>query len=108
MRGGHSGVDIGENRGNALIELAQLLIERDDFEALAEFHGGDADNAIPRNAQVKVLFSGDEKELENWIEKKTHQLQKKTENPKAQITLEKTEHSGDFYEKTILNTFIRL
>lgn len=56
MRGGHSGVDIDENRGNALIELAKILTEREDIEGIGELLGGDADNAIPRSAHAKILF----------------------------------------------------
>jgi dipeptidase D len=104
MRWGHSGVDIDENRWNALIELAQLLAEREDIHGISEIHGGDADNAIPRSAHTKVLFEWDREELGNWIQEKTIEIQEKTQNTKVEITIEETEHSGDFYEKHIFHS----
>ncbi len=66
MRGGHSGVEIVENRGNALVELAKIITEREDIEGIGELLGGDADNAIPRSAHAKVLFTGVREELDTW------------------------------------------
>jgi dipeptidase D len=108
MRWGHSGVDIDENRWNALIELAQLLTEREDIHSISEIHGGDADNAIPRSAHAKVLFGWDQKELHNWIQEKTLTIQEKTGNTKVEILIEETEHSGDFYEKHIFHSISKL
>ncbi len=56
--GGHSGVDIHEQRGNALKFLAQILNEfytKAPFE-LAEVRGGKAHNIIPRDA-FAILYS---------------------------------------------------
>ncbi len=49
--GGHSGVDIHEQRGNAVKCLMDLLhsLPKDSFE-LAEWRGGKAHNIIPRDA----------------------------------------------------------
>ncbi len=54
--GGHSGLTIGENRGNAVKAMARLLVEAADEEPiyLASFNGGDKHNAIPREADVVV------------------------------------------------------
>jgi len=54
--GGHSGLTIGENRGNAVKAMAQLLYEAAASEPtyLASFQGGDKHNAIPREADVVV------------------------------------------------------
>ncbi len=52
LRGGHSGVDIHEERGNAIKLLVALLCDlasRFDFR-LAQLKGGTARNAIPREA----------------------------------------------------------
>lgn len=55
--GGHSGVDIHEQRGSALKFLAEylnILCERGiDFE-IEEINGGKAHNIIPRDAKVKI------------------------------------------------------
>ena len=56
LRGGHSGVDAHEQRGNAIKLLARMLWKTSqnyDFY-LADIKGGDKHNAIPREAYAKV------------------------------------------------------
>ena len=56
LRGGHSGVDADEQRGNAIKLLARMLWKTSqnyDFY-LADIKGGDKHNAIPREAYAKV------------------------------------------------------
>lgn len=60
LRGGHSGVDIHEERGNAIKLLVRVLRE---LEAtfplrLAELSGGTARNALPREASAVILLPG--------------------------------------------------
>ena len=52
LRGGHSGVDIHEQRGNAVKLLSRLLWKiSDDYDFyLSEIKGGDKHNAIPRES----------------------------------------------------------
>lgn len=60
LKGGHSGVDIHQGRGNALrtlglvlqTALAKLPIE------VAEIKGGNAHNAIPREASAVIVLDG--------------------------------------------------
>ncbi len=108
MRGGHSGVDIDENRGNALVELAKILTEQEDIEGIGELFGGDADNAIPRSAHAKILFRGDRDGLHNWAREKTLEIQTRTDNTKVEITIEETDHDGEFHEKHILHSISEL
>ena len=57
LLGGHSGVDIHRGRANALAELAKLLLglpEQGIAYQLADFHGGQARNAIPAAAQAVI------------------------------------------------------
>jgi dipeptidase D len=72
LKGGHSGVDIHQGRGNALRILGgmlQNLLERHSVE-IAEINGGSAQNAIPREASAVVLLeSVKEKELRSLIAK---------------------------------------
>lgn len=60
LRGGHSGLNIHEGRGNAIKALARILYaaaERgNDFE-LAALSGGSKRNAIPREAEALVHLS---------------------------------------------------
>lgn len=57
LRGGHSGLDIGENRGNAIRILARTLetLGAAGSFAVASFSGGSAHNAIPREANATVV-----------------------------------------------------
>jgi dipeptidase D len=58
LKGGHSGVDIHQGRGNALRILGgvlQTLLDQHTAE-IAEINGGSAQNAIPREASAIVLL----------------------------------------------------
>ena len=61
MSGGHSGVDIHEQRANGIQVLARAL--NDIFRAtpvrLVSLTGGTAHNAIPRDAEAVVMLPGD-------------------------------------------------
>ena len=63
LRGGHSGVDIHEQRGNAIKILTRLLwkaSEKFDF-SVCDMKGGDKHNAIPREAYAKVILGKKDK-----------------------------------------------
>ncbi|MGA9392626.1 MAG: aminoacyl-histidine dipeptidase [Candidatus Sulfotelmatobacter sp.] len=70
LKGGHSGVDIHQGRGNALRIMGgvlQVLLDRLAVE-IAEINGGTAQNAIPREASAVVLVeSSRESELTPFI-----------------------------------------
>ncbi|HER45268.1 MAG TPA: aminoacyl-histidine dipeptidase [Thermoplasmatales archaeon] len=58
LRGGHSGVDIHEQRGNAIKILTRLLwkaSQKCDF-FIFDVKGGDKHNAIPREAYAKLAL----------------------------------------------------
>ncbi len=56
LRGGHSGVDAHEQRGNAIKLLVRMLWKTSQNYGfcLADIKGGDKHNAIPREAYAKV------------------------------------------------------
>ncbi len=56
LRGGHSGVNIHEERGNAIKLLVRVLCDLEACLALrlASLHGGSARNALPREATAIV------------------------------------------------------
>jgi len=59
LRGGHSGSDIKENRGNAIKILAATLLGAGvDGVRIAELSGGSKRNAIPREASAVVCGTG--------------------------------------------------
>lgn len=65
LRGGHSGVDIHEQRANALKLIARLVWKVNEYHdiVLAEIHGGDKHNAIPREAYATIGVKLDEEEI---------------------------------------------
>lgn len=62
LRGGHSGLDIIEQRGNAIKVLTRVLWEaaRSMPIALAAVSGGNLRNAIPREARAEIAIGGDD------------------------------------------------
>jgi dipeptidase D len=63
LRGGHSGVDIHEQRGNAVKLLSRLLwkASNDNEFYITEIKGGDKHNAIPREAYAKISINKTDK-----------------------------------------------
>ncbi|WP_083200352.1 beta-Ala-His dipeptidase [Thauera phenolivorans] len=59
LRGGHSGVDIHEERGNAIKLLVRVLrdLERRFGLRLGALEGGSARNALPREAWARVALA---------------------------------------------------
>lgn len=58
LAGGHSGVDINKNRGNASVLLARLLREVAPLR-LVTLSGGTADNVIATSAEATLAIGGD-------------------------------------------------
>jgi len=61
MAGGHSGVDIHEERANAILVLTRALhgLLTEGPVHLAAIHGGTAHNAIPRDAEAVLALPSD-------------------------------------------------
>ena len=59
MKGGHSGVDIQEERANAIIILTRVLSLIEDDIRIVYINGGTAHNAIPRDAEAVIFISED-------------------------------------------------
>lgn len=64
LQGGHSGIDVHLQRGNATQLLARALyaVSLSTPFDLATLEGGNAHNAIPREAKAEVLVSADDKD----------------------------------------------
>jgi dipeptidase D len=61
LRGGHSGVNIHQDRGNANKLLSRLLQDLPmDSVRLAHISGGTLRNAIPREAEALILIAADQ------------------------------------------------
>lgn len=70
LRGGHSGVDIHQGRGNALRVMGAVLLDLLDRlpAQLADVNGGSAHNAIPREAVATVVLpTSRESELKSLV-----------------------------------------
>jgi dipeptidase D len=95
LKGGHSGVDIHQGRGDALRILGGVLQNVLDHHSaeISQINGGSAQNAIPREASAVVLLdSSKEKELQSLIA--SAESEYKTDlgafDTGLQITVEKT------------------
>ena len=72
LRGGHSGLNIVENRGNAIKVAAHALftaMQRGIAFQIASLNGGGKHNAIPREAEALLLLApGEERRLQAVLE----------------------------------------
>jgi dipeptidase D len=94
LKGGHSGVDIHQGRGNALRILGGVLqtLLREHRAEISEVSGGSAQNAIPREAfAVLLVDAGKEKELTSLVAKANAEYKADlgTFDPGLEITVEK-------------------
>jgi dipeptidase D len=107
LRGGHSGVDIHLQRGNANKLLARALY-RVRLEAkikfrLAAFHGGNKHNAIPREAFALVLVPrGEQKKFQAEVKAQVAALQAEyaASDPNLALTGEKAKAKTAWSNKT--------
>ncbi len=94
--GGHSGLDIHEQRGNAIKLLGEWLIEANKLSSaqLSEFRGGRAHNIIPRDAFVTFYSDAAPEELhkltEEFQQRCLGHLPKEDSELKLQLVEEKT------------------
>jgi len=95
LKGGHSGLDIQEGRGNAIKILGRALkkLESIDYQ-LAAIEGGSLRNAIPREAEAVLLLS--EKDFSNADEvitefQKSVQKEYRTVDKAVKIFLKKSD-----------------
>lgn len=103
LKGGHSGVDIHQGRGNALRILGgvlQALLDRIPVE-IAAINGGSAQNAIPREASAVVVANASkESELKGLVA--SAEAGYKTDlggfDSGLQITVEKAERPEKVFE----------
>ncbi|MGZ4831564.1 MAG: aminoacyl-histidine dipeptidase [Terriglobales bacterium] len=95
LKGGHSGVDIHQGRGNAIRMLGRVLqraMETLSVE-IADLKGGSARNAIPREASATVVTdAAREKDLRALVAEMQAEFQSDLGNfdPGVQVALEKS------------------
>ena len=103
LKGGHSGVDIHQGRGNALRILGGVLQKVLDHSPaeIADINGGSAQNAIPREASATVLLdSSREKELKSLVAQAEAECRADLGefDSDLQITMEKAERPSKVIE----------
>lgn len=92
LRGGHSGIDIHLQRGNAVKLLARVLNatrKRAKFR-LAAIEGGNKHNAIPREASATVVVVGKDNRLRKAVETEFAAIKAEfvTADPDMQLVIE--------------------
>lgn len=90
LRGGHSGVNIHEDRGNAIKLLVRVLVElagEIPFR-LASLSGGSARNALPREAFATLSMPEAAREqLDSWLIEAAARLREELKSIDAGLTL---------------------
>jgi dipeptidase D len=113
LRGGHSGVDIHEQRGNAIKILTRLLWKaslKHEF-SLFEIKGGDKHNAIPREAFAKLAIEKKNKNAfvtELIAEEKDISDEIKPIDPNLKVNVEPCEPSKMVLNKTSQTKLLNL
>ncbi|MBK8945740.1 MAG: aminoacyl-histidine dipeptidase [Ignavibacteriae bacterium] len=93
LKGGHSGLDIIQQRANSIKLLGHFLSQINIKYKIAQIGGGSLRNAIPREAEVIILIDPkDEKELKKYAKDFVAKslLEFKTVDPNLNIVLKKS------------------
>jgi dipeptidase D len=113
LRGGHSGVDAHEQRGNAIKIISRLIwnISKNYKIYLSDIKGGDKHNAIPREAYAKISI--DKSDKDNIIndlkaEQKNILEEIKPIDPNMKISIEKIDKRKSILDEKTTFTLINL
>jgi dipeptidase D len=104
LRGGHSGVDAHEQRGNAIKILTRLLWKASmkyDF-SLSDIKGGDKHNAIPRESNAVLAISKkSKKDFISFIQAEGKDILEEIKpiDPKMKISFEDSEDVDVVFKK---------
>jgi dipeptidase D len=113
LRGGHSGVDAHEQRGNAIKILARLIwnISNKYQIYLSNIKGGDKHNAIPResNAIITVKKNDKEKIIQELKDHEKNILEEiKPIDPNMKMSIEKNDNNNICLDEKSTKTLINL
>ncbi len=103
MKGGHSGIDINKEKANALkvLAIALIAIKKKMDIRIAQFSGGTAHNAIPRDAEAHIFVPKTEMEtVKNILAETETTLKQEFKNVDPNIALNATENAGAFTDAT--------
>lgn len=98
LKGGHSGMEINKERGNSNKIIGRILYDlNDNFDIYGyEFNGGAKMNAIPREADAKLLLNDNNVEeikskISEWNDLLKNEL--KASDPDIKVELEKLDEN---------------
>ncbi|MEF2175982.1 MAG: beta-Ala-His dipeptidase [Candidatus Absconditabacteria bacterium] len=77
LKGGHSGIEIHKNRGNAIKILLDFLSNSEEFIGLYNIEAGYASNVIPSKITVEISISDldiFQKKLNDYLEEISHKI----------------------------------
>lgn len=92
LKGGHSGIDIIKQRGNAIKILSTLLTHLQDHIRIADIRGGTLRNAIPREAQAVLVSQSNSADLQTKIQHIGDEIRKTLSADDQSIQIELTAH----------------
>lgn len=116
LKGGHSGMDINTGRANAIKMLVKLLSRFNVEYQIADLTGGSKRNAIPREAEVVVLFDKtDESKIKSVIDLFTEDFLKEYKKNDGSLKVELAGYNyeqdkaySDKFRKKIINTLLSM
>ena len=103
LLGGHSGMDINDNRGNSIKVLAKILENVKSEITIGEFNAGSLDNIIPSSGSLKI-FGSNLEELECAKEKAIEEFK----DVKGELEININEASGKSYSKDLSEKIIKM
>ena len=111
LTGGHSGVDIHRNRGNSIQILAEIFscLAQELTIQIHSFEGGGLNNAIPREAKIKLAIPRNACEsFEELFLKFQSQVKRKYHytDPSLNMTIRKTEFEGEAMNEQFQSRFL--
>lgn len=103
LLGGHSGMDINDNRGNAIKVFASILDKLNSDITIGEFKSGSLDNIIPSSGSVKV-YGAKIEELEEAKKKALEEYK----DVKGELKIDISKASGKSYTKELSEKIIKM
>jgi len=112
LKGGHSGIDIPLQRGNAtkLLNRALLAASFDHPFRIVDLHGGNAHNAIPREAGATIIAAGDVSDLQAALTRELEAIQAefRPAEPGMQFAIAATDAPAQAWDEASTRTAMRL
>lgn len=115
LKGGHSGLDASTGKANAIKYVGRLLKQLEGIEyEIAELNGGSKRNAIPREAEMVILFDAkNEESVKTIINSFVNNVNTEYKSTDGNTEIEINKKEGSFdkvfaptFTKRIVNLFL--